>query len=148
MTDDTRDDPEAEPLAEVIDGSTEDEPTEAPADAGSGDTESERHADPDPERRRGGETTDRRRSERSGHPLEGRSAGEVVELVALAGLVVLGAIAAIGFYNSAATAINRLVSPEFQPMFQAAFDLVVLLAAGIGVSVLLRRRSGASQGLF
>jgi hypothetical protein len=135
MTDDTRDDPEAEPLAEVIDGSTEDEPPDG-------------HADPDPERHRDGSATDQRRAERSGHPFEGRSAQAVVELVALAGLLVLGAIAAVGFYNSAATAINRLVAPEFRPMFQAAFNLVVLLAAGIGVSVLLRRRSESTDGAF
>lgn len=141
MTDDTRDDPEAEPLAEVIDGSTEDEVPE-----GQGDTERARRADPDPERNRDGDTTDQPRTERSGHRSDGRSTREVVELAALAGLVLLGVIAALGFYDSASTAIDQLVASEFRALFQAAFDLVVLLAAAVGVSVLLRRRAGSSEG--
>ena len=66
------------------------------------------------------------------------------EIGGLVGLAILGAVAAVGFYTSAGAAIARLVSPEFEPIFQAVFNLVVFLVALVGVSLLLRRRSSAS----
>lgn len=147
MTDDTRDDPEEEPLVEALEGSADDRP---PGDDGPGSDRSDPSQPPaDHQSDSPGETTepaDERAADRGGQPFGGRSAGELVELAALAGLLVLGAIALFGFYDSASTAISRLVTAEYQPMFQAAFDLVILLAAGIGISTLLRRRSGSSDG--
>lgn len=82
------------------------------------------------------------RSRQPGGMLESPSLAEYVELGTLAGLLLLGIVAAFGFYTSASTAIDRLVTAEYRPMFQAAFNLVVLLVAALGVSVVLRRRSG------
>lgn len=59
-----------------------------------------------------------------------------------AGLLVLGLLAVIAtfrFYLAASTAIGRLVSPEYEPLFQAGFNLVVLLLAITGISLLARR---------
>ena len=58
---------------------------------------------------------------------------------ALGMLALLGFIATIQFYRSASSAITQLVSPEFQPAFAAAFNLVVLLAVGIAIVQVLRR---------
>ena len=54
-------------------------------------------------------------------------------------LALIGFIATIQFYRSASSAITQLVSPEFQPAFEAAFNLVVLLAVGIAIVQVLRR---------
>lgn len=54
-------------------------------------------------------------------------------------LVVLGVVATLQFYLSAQTAIRRLVSDEFRPAFVAAFNLVVLLAVGVGIAQVVRR---------
>lgn len=58
---------------------------------------------------------------------------------ALVMLVVLGVVATLQFYLSAQTAIRRLASDEFRPVFVAAFNLVVLLAVGIGIAQVVRR---------
>jgi hypothetical protein len=54
-------------------------------------------------------------------------------------LVVLGVVATLQFYLSAQTAIRRFASEEFRPVFVAAFNLVVLLAVGVGVAQVVRR---------
>jgi hypothetical protein len=54
-------------------------------------------------------------------------------------LVVLGVVATLQFYLSAQTAIRRFASDEFRPVFVAAFNLVVLLAVGVGVAQVVRR---------
>ena len=71
---------------------------------------------------------------------ESRSTVEYLELAALAGLISLAAVAGFGFYSSASHAISQLISPSYEPLFQAAFNLVLLLAAFAGLSVLARRR--------
>lgn len=76
---------------------------------------------------------------------DGPDLNEWVELGGLFGLIMLGAVAAVGFYTSAGTAISRLVTPEYEPIFQAVFNLVVLLIALIGVSLLLRRRAASTK---
>ena len=58
---------------------------------------------------------------------------------ALVMLVVLGVVATLQFYLSAQTAIARLASDQFRPAFIAGFNLVVLLAAGIGIAQVVRR---------
>lgn len=58
---------------------------------------------------------------------------------ALAGLVLLAAAATLQLYGSASRAIRIWVASDYQPLFVAAFNLVVLLIAAIGISVVLRR---------
>lgn len=58
-----------------------------------------------------------------------------------AAFVLLGLIAAIAlfrFYFAASRTIDIWISRDFVPMFQAAFNLVVLLAAGAGLAKLAR----------
>lgn len=60
-------------------------------------------------------------------------------------LIVLGVIAVaalFGFYSSMMAVINEWVARRFQPIFKAVFNLVVLLVAGIGISLILRKLSG------
>lgn len=57
---------------------------------------------------------------------------------ALVLLAVLGVIATVQFYLSTQTAIRRFASPEFRPVFVAAFNLVVLLAVGVGIAQVAR----------
>lgn len=73
-----------------------------------------------------------------------RSLREWVELGAIAGLVVLAAVAGVGLYTSVTAAISRLVAPTYEPVFEAVVHLLGLLVAAIGLSVLLRRREAAS----
>lgn len=54
-------------------------------------------------------------------------------------LVVLGVVATLQFYLSATRAIAQLAGDQYRPLFQAAFNLVVLLVAGIGISWQVRR---------
>lgn len=58
---------------------------------------------------------------------------------ALAGLVLLAAVTALQFYLSGSRAIGIWVSAEYEPLFQAAFNLVLLLASGIGISRVVAR---------
>ncbi len=62
--------------------------------------------------------------------------GAVVSL----GLVAL--VAVFRFYFAASRAISVWISPDFEPLFQAAFNLVVLLLAATGIVVFARRRWG------
>jgi uncharacterized membrane protein len=60
-------------------------------------------------------------------------------------LLVLGLlafVAVIRLYLSVSDAIATWINPEYRSLFQAAFNLVVLLAAGVGISYQLRRLYG------
>ncbi|GAB3312734.1 hypothetical protein EI982_16670 [Haloplanus rallus] len=60
-------------------------------------------------------------------------------------LVVLGLlafVAVVRLYLSVSNAIGTWVTREYRSLFQAAFNLVVLLAAGVGISYQLRRLYG------
>lgn len=59
-------------------------------------------------------------------------------------LTLLAVLATLRFYLAASTAIDVWIDRRYRPLFQAAFNLVVLLAAGIGISVVVRRLSGYS----
>lgn len=61
------------------------------------------------------------------------------ELAALGVLSLLAAVAVFRFYTAASRAIDIWISSDFVPVFQAAFNLVVLFLAVAGISVLLRR---------
>jgi hypothetical protein len=60
-------------------------------------------------------------------------------------LLVLGLlafVALIRLYFSVSNAITTWITSEYRSLFQAAFNLVVLLAAGVGISYQLRRLYG------
>lgn len=54
-------------------------------------------------------------------------------------LVLVVLVATFQLYFSASRAIDRFVTTQYRPLFQATFNLVVLLVAGIGLSQLVRR---------
>ncbi|MFB6233625.1 MAG: hypothetical protein ABEH61_05140 [Haloarculaceae archaeon] len=51
----------------------------------------------------------------------------------VAGLALLALIALIRFYFAASATIDSLIAPEYQSLFQALFNLVVLLLSGAGI---------------
>jgi uncharacterized membrane protein len=60
-------------------------------------------------------------------------------------LVVLGLlafIAVVQLYLSISRVITTWIDPEYRSLFQAAFNLVVLLVTGVGISYQLRRLYG------
>jgi len=57
---------------------------------------------------------------------------------AVALLALLAVVATVRVYTSASTAIVRFVAPALRPVFEAAFNLVVLLLALAGITRLLR----------
>ena len=57
-------------------------------------------------------------------------------------LGVLAFVAVIQLYFSVSNAIRTWIEPEYRSLFQAAFNLVVLFAAGVGISYQLRRLYG------
>lgn len=63
---------------------------------------------------------------------------------ALALLAILAVVATFRVYTSTSTAIGRFVAPEFRPLFQAAFNLVVLLLSVAGITTLLRELQAAT----
>lgn len=54
----------------------------------------------------------------------------------------LAVYALVQFYGSVGDAIGLWVDPRYQPLIRAAFNLAVLLASLIGVSLVLRELSG------
>ncbi|SEW27358.1 hypothetical protein [Halobacterium jilantaiense] len=70
---------------------------------------------------------------------------DVRDLILRGALVVLGFVAVVAlvqFYTSAVAVINEWVGREYRALFRAAFNLVVLLAAGIGISAVVRELTG------
>jgi succinate dehydrogenase hydrophobic anchor subunit len=66
---------------------------------------------------------------------------DVRELLLRGTLLVLGVLAVVAlfqFYTSANAAIGEWIGREFRSLFRAAFNLLVLLAAGIGISLVVR----------
>lgn len=54
-------------------------------------------------------------------------------------LGLLAALATFRFYSSASRAIDVWLAPRYQPLFQAGFNLVVVLAAIVAIVVITRR---------
>jgi len=52
---------------------------------------------------------------------------------AIAALALLALIALFQFYTAASATINRLIAREYQPLFQALFNLTILLLSGAGI---------------
>jgi len=74
---------------------------------------------------------------------DSRSSGErlawLVQIGALVVLCLLALVATFRFYFAASQAIQVWISEDFVSVFQAAFNLLVLIASVYGVSVLVRR---------
>ncbi|ELZ93971.1 hypothetical protein C440_10138 [Haloferax mucosum ATCC BAA-1512] len=64
-----------------------------------------------------------------------------IDYAVLAGLLLLALIAALQFYLNASQVISTWVNPEYRPFFHAAFNLVLLFGAGLGISYQLVRLS-------
>ena len=54
-------------------------------------------------------------------------------------LTLVALIATLQFYFSASSAIDTFVTDRYRPLFNAAFNLAVILVCGLGLSVLVRR---------
>ena len=63
---------------------------------------------------------------------------------AVALLALLAIVATFRVYTSASAAIGRFVAYEYRALFQAAFNLAVLLLAVAGITSLLRRLQAAT----
>ena len=61
---------------------------------------------------------------------------------ALGLFVLLAVVAVVQLYASVNATINTFVADEYRPLFRAAFNLVVLLVSGIGISLTVRELSG------
>lgn len=75
----------------------------------------------------------------SGGRLSGNNLVTYVEYAAFAVLSLLALVATFRFYFAASRAIAVWFSSDFVPVFQAAFNLLVVVLAGLGISVLVRR---------
>jgi len=62
-----------------------------------------------------------------------------LQWAAFAILILVALIATLRFYFAASNAINSFVNHEYRSLFQAIFNLVILLASAVGLSVLVRR---------
>jgi hypothetical protein len=58
---------------------------------------------------------------------------------AFAVLLLLALVATVRFYLSASNAISIWIAPDWVPIFQSAFNLAVVFACGVGLSILVRR---------
>jgi hypothetical protein len=60
----------------------------------------------------------------------------------LAGLTLLALVATFRFYFAVSNTIDSWVAREYRSLFQAAFNLVVLLVAAVGISWEIRKVTG------
>jgi len=58
---------------------------------------------------------------------------------AFVALALFGLFAAVQFYANVSRTISLWVTPDYKPLFQAVFNLVVVLACGVGLTVLVER---------
>ncbi|WP_435115090.1 hypothetical protein [Halolamina sp. C58] len=70
---------------------------------------------------------------------EGRDLRRTLNYVLLAGLSLVALIATLQLYFNVSSAINQWISHEYRSLFQAAFNLVVLLLVGSGMVWQVRR---------
>lgn len=71
-----------------------------------------------------------------------RDIARYVNYAVLGGLCLLAFVAALQFYLSASQAINIWVTREYRPVFQAVFNVAIVLLAGTGIAFQLRRLYG------
>jgi uncharacterized membrane protein len=72
----------------------------------------------------------------------GRTVRQYANYAVLLVLGLLAFVAVIQLYLSVSNVIRTWIEPEYRSLFQAAFNLIVLLAAGLGISYQLRRLYG------
>ncbi|MFC7019071.1 MULTISPECIES: hypothetical protein [Haloarcula] len=70
---------------------------------------------------------------------EGRSIRTYATWAAFAILVLVALVATFQFYFAASAAITEFVTRRYRPLFRAGFNLVIVLACGLGISLLVRR---------
>jgi hypothetical protein len=70
---------------------------------------------------------------------EGRDLRRTLNYVLLAGLSLLALIATLQLYFNVSSAINQWITREYRSLFQAAFNLVVLLLVGSAMVWQVRR---------
>ncbi|MGB9965532.1 hypothetical protein [Halobacterium hubeiense] len=85
--------------------------------------------------------TDDHDSPATGALTDGRDVRELLLKGTLFVLAVLAVVALFQFYTSANAAIGQWIAREYRALFRAAFNLVVLLATGIGISLVVRELS-------
>lgn len=85
------------------------------------------------------EADDPAETDGDGTELAGRDATTYLYWGAFATLLVLALLATVQFYTSTSRAIRIWVASDFVPVFQAAFNLAVVLGCAVGLSVLVRR---------
>jgi hypothetical protein len=85
------------------------------------------------EHERANRTDDRRRN-----TTDGLDVRTYLYRGALVVLVLLAIVALFQFYTSALNVIRTFVAPRYRSLFNAIFNLGVLLAAGIGISFVIR----------
>jgi uncharacterized membrane protein len=73
----------------------------------------------------------------------GRRIRRYANYAVLLALGLLAFVAVIQLYLSVSNVIRIWISEEYRSLFQAAFNLVVLLAAGVGITYQLRRLYGS-----
>jgi len=61
---------------------------------------------------------------------------------ALGLFALLALVAVVQLYASVTATINTFIADQYRPLFRAAFNLVVLLVSGIGISWCVRELSG------
>ncbi|WP_313691292.1 hypothetical protein [Halorarum halobium] len=85
------------------------------------------------------EPTENRPTDEDDEASGGRDLRYLLNRLALAGLVLLALVAGLRFYLAASTTIDRWVVREYRSLFHAVFNLALLLLAGYGISVQVRR---------
>lgn len=73
---------------------------------------------------------------------------DVRDLLLRGVLVVLGLVAVVAlfqFYTSALAVIDEWIAREYRALFRASFNLVVLLAASIGISLVVRELNAGRE---
>jgi hypothetical protein len=76
---------------------------------------------------------------------EGR---DIRDLLLRGVLVVLGLVAVVAlfqFYTSALAVINEWIAREYRALFRATFNLVILVASIIGISLVVRELTRSSD---
>lgn len=75
----------------------------------------------------------------TGNEAGSRNVERYVRYALVAGLTLVALVALVRFYFAASNTIDTWVTDEYRSLFQAAFNLVVLLLAGVGISWQVRR---------
>jgi hypothetical protein len=108
--------------------------TDAPTDGGTDAEQPDRRERSDPPDADGGgeSTADRLR--------------RYLNYAVLAGLMLIALVAVFRLYGAVTRTINTFVTPEYRAPFLAAFNLVVLLVAALGISLQLKRLRESERG--